>query len=583
MTPTHWRCLPAWTLALFSALPAHGVTPDEAQAELLRTLDAPLRQPSQPAPPGLAARMQQLPVRGISIAVIHQGRLHWAQAWGEAKEGVPATPETRFQAASISKAVSALGVLALAESRGVGLDDDLRPLLKRWQPAAESPEPPQPRYTLRQLLSHRAGLGQHGFPGYALGAPLPSLPQILDGLPPANTGPVRPVQAPAQGFRYSGGGSTVVQLWVEDVTGQPFAAQMQQWALGPLGMTNSQYGPPARTDDPRFAASHQGRVPEPGGFRVYPELQAAGLWTTPSDIAKAWMGVQAALAQQPSPVSASVAKAATSAIDGPTALGFFVDGGAGPAQRFEHNGSNQGFESYSTAYVHRGEGVVIMANGQNTWPLVDAVVRTLGRVYGWPGLASATAAADQALSREAARWVGRYRFPQGPELRIERRNAALWWARGPGDWQRLWRLQDGTYATDDGQARAQFTAQGLVAHDQLVPRQPARAWTWPAMHLRGSFNGWAATQPFRAAGAGRWVTELTLPEGAHEFKVGDASWNLVNLGSDSPTPVGTGEWVTLRGQGGNLPWAPAPAGRYRVELRLADGPQAAQLRWTRLH
>lgn len=138
--------------------PAVAVTPEAAIAEIERTLDARLIRPDQPAPPGL-------------------------EAW------------------------------RLAEACGIGLDADLRPLLKRWQPSAE--EGPA-RYTLRRLLSHSASLTTHGFGGYAVGAPLPTVVQILDGLPPANSSPVRPLEPPVAGFKYSGGGSTIVQLWMEE-------------------------------------------------------------------------------------------------------------------------------------------------------------------------------------------------------------------------------------------------------------------------------------------------------------------------------------------------------------------------------
>ncbi len=555
------------------------VTPEQAIAELRRTLDAPLRGTGQPAPAGLTARMQQVPLRGLSIAVFHQGKLHWAQGFGEARAGVPVTPETRFQAGSISKAVAALGVLALAESRGVGLDDDLRPMLKRWQPAIETPAPDAPRYTLRRLLSHSAGLGQHGFPGYSRDGVLPTLAQILDGLPPANTGPVRPVQPAGQGFRYSGGGSTIVQLWVEDFGGESFATQMQQSVLQPLGLVNSQFEPPARADEARFAMSHQGREPQPGGARVYPERQAAGLWSTPTDIATALMAVQRAAAGQPSPVSAATARAVTTAQTAVTSLGFFIDGGKGPAQRFGHNGSNQGFESLATAFVNQGDGVVIMANGQNTWALMEALLRTLGRIYQWPGLAAPLALADQTLPPEAVRWVGTYEPRQGPAQQVRLHGAALWLTTGAGSWQRLWRTEAGAYATEFGQPLLRFTAQGVQAGDEApLPRQALAPLRWPAVYLRGSLNNWQPTQALQAIGPGRWRLALDLPGGRHEFKLGDADWQAVDLGGTSNAAISLGAWTRLRTRGGNLVLDIPSSGRYQLELEVSDSPRPPRLR-----
>ncbi len=585
-----WRAV--WASGICAVAAAHAgaqpgtpvATAEQAIAALERSLDAELRRADQPAPPGLAARMQQLPLRGLSIAVIHQGRVHWARGFGDARDGVPVTPETRFQAGSISKAVAALGTLALAESRGVKLDDDLRPMLKRWQPAAETAEPAVPRYTLRRLLSHSAGLGQGGFPGYTRGAALPTLPQILDGLPPANTGPVRPLQAPGADFRYSGGGTTIVQLWVEDVSGQPFAAQMQQWVLQPLGLVHSQYEPPAVADDPRFAMSYQGRTPEPGGARVYPERQAAGLWSTPSDIATAWIAVQRALAGQSSPVSAATARAVTTAVTPLTSVGFFIDGGAGSAQRFGHNGSNQGFESFSTAFVNRGEGVVIMANGQSTWGLVDAVVRTLARVYQWPGMAAPAALADQALPLQAAHWVGQYQPQDGRPLQVRRHQDMLYLASGPGSWQRLWRTDSGAYTTAFGRPLLRFTAAGLVTAEgnAALPRQALVPLRWPAVYLRGSFNNWQAQQTLQTVTDGQWRLQFELPAGRHEFKLGDANWQTVNLGGSRSGGVDLDSWTPLAAQGSNLVVDIAAGGPYLLELEASDSPSPPRLRLSRV-
>ncbi len=572
-------CALALISALGSAPALAAISAEAAIAEVQRTLDAPLQLPGAATPPGLAARMTEVPLRGISIAVIHEGKLHWARGFGQAREGVPVTADTRFQAASISKPIAALGALAIAKSRKVGLDDDLRPMLRRWKPAAEQPEPATPRYTLRRLLSHSAGLDQHGFPGYARDAALPTTPQILDGLPPANTGPVRPAQPlapPGQGFRYSGGGSTIVQLWVEDLTQQPFAQQMQQWVLNPLQMSSSHFGPPASADDKRYAHSHQGLKPEPGGWRVYPELQAAGLWTTPTDLAKALIATQRALAGQSSPLDTQLARTATTSAGGPASPGFFLDGATGKERRFGHNGSNQGFESVATAYFESGEGVVIMANGQGNWALMEALVRTLGRIYSWPGLASQQAAADQSLSPQAQRWPGVYAGESGLSVDIRQRDGALWRVSGGGlFWQRLWlSTQNQTLATTVGD-RMSFDTEDLRIADRSgsVTLKRAKDDTQPpvpAMFLRGSFNQWGTDTALQSDGIGQWSAVLQLPAGRIEFKVGDTDWRSVDLGGDRDTPTSGPQWNTLRERGLNLSFDAPQAGPYRFILRTGS-------------
>ncbi len=597
----------AWTAALAAPL-AHAITtaPDSAStraragqvspaaaiAEIERTLDARLIRPDLPAPPGLAAQMQQFSLPAVSIAVIRNGEIHWARAWGEARAGVPATPDTRFSAGSISKPVGALAALRLAEARGISIDADLRPMLKRWQPAAEDGPP---RYTLRRLLSHSASLTTHGFGGYAADAPLPTIEQILDGLPPANSPAVRPLVPAVKGFKYSGGGSTIVQLWVEEQTGQPYAQAMQTWVLQPLGMRQSSFEQPPREALDQHAFSHQGiGKPEPGGWRVYPEKEAAGLWTTPSDLARMLIAVHKARsagtvgtdATGSGPLSGSVARTATQRETESTSPGFFLDG-----RRFGHNGSNQGFESLSTIDATSGDGLVIMINSQNSWPLMDAIARTVARIYGWPELAAPRAAASQRLPQGAGRWAGRYTLADGNTLVVRAAQGALWLQPGPGSWERLIRMADGRFTTEQGQIRIGLSASGLrMAADEygnatdervLVARTPRTA-ALPSFSLRGSPNGWQPGPALQPVGPGRWAIEMDLPAGRHEFKLGDANWQQVDLGGLQYGRVVPGEWTPLRRRGANLGIDVPADGRWRVELDAPDRPVPARLRLTRL-
>lgn len=579
--PLHLRTGLLLSLVLASS-GAWALSPEQTIAALEASLDPPLRRAGQPAPPGLAARMREAGIPGISIAVLHQGQLHWAKGFGEARAGVPMTASTRLQAASISKAVAAIGAVRLAQAQGVELDDDLRPLLRRWQPQAE---PGAPRYTLRRLLSHTAGLGVHGFPGYAADAPLPTVPQILDGLPPANTPAVRPVQSAGLGFRYSGGGSTIVQLWVEDQSGQDYADAMQAWVLGPLGMGSSSYRQPPRAALELHAHAHQGLgKPEPGGWRVYPELQAAGLWTTPSDLVTFLRAVQVARRGGAGPLAPVLARSATTSVAWPAALGFFLEGPQDQPTRFGHNGSNQGFESTAIADLDGSEGLVIMANGNGAWDLMQAVRRTLARLYGWVDDRAVLAAADQRLPAEARRWVGEYTLPDRKPLRLRLRQGALWVDSGPGHWHRLWLTEDGSYASLEGLRGLRFSAQGLQAgiSSRWVPRQALTALKVPPLFLRGTMNDWQAQQALKQVGPGRWQLDIELPAGRHEFKVADAQWSAVDLGSTRQEALPAGTWQDLTARAGNLLVDLDRTARYRLELRLPDGPGAAQLRITAL-
>ena len=193
----------------------------------------------------LAERMRQIRVPGVSVAVINDYKIEWVKGYGlaEVQAKTPVTPQTLFQAGSVSKPVAAMGALKLVEEGKLTLDGDVNRQLKSWKVPENAFTRKHP-VDLRGILSHTAGLTVHGFPGYAVGKPIPTLPQILDGDGPANTRPVRVDKVPGHGFRYAGGGTTIMQQLVIDVTGRPFPDVMHDLVLSPLEMTSSSYQQP---------------------------------------------------------------------------------------------------------------------------------------------------------------------------------------------------------------------------------------------------------------------------------------------------------------------------------------------------
>jgi CubicO group peptidase (beta-lactamase class C family) len=354
---------------------------DERIARVERSLLPPvLTDATQPM--RLAERMTHYGVPGLSVAVVDQGRLAWAQSWGVAQRGdpTPLTPQTLMQAASISKALTALGAFRLADQGRLDLDADVNTKLLRWKlpPGAQTVERP---VTVRRVLGHSAGLTVPGFPGYAPGAPVPTLVQVLDGQPPANTPPVRADTLPGSVWRYSGGGTTLLQLLMEDVTGEPFAAWMKREVLVPAGMPASFFG--ALPDAPLAlaAAGHrQGRVID--GLRTtHPEQSAAALWTTPSELARLSIGLQRVLAGDSVPWLARtrLVEALQPSLPGaPSGLGFTLDGG----DFFGHDGSNAGFEARWRA-DRQGRAVIVMANANGAMRLIDEVLRAVASAHGW--------------------------------------------------------------------------------------------------------------------------------------------------------------------------------------------------------
>src|SRR5690606_21232700 len=229
-----------------------------------------------------------------SVAVIHDGRIAWSKGYGVVTPGgPPVTQDTPFQAGSISKAVTAVGALALARSAGLPLDAAIEERLRGWRLPANAFTATS-AVSLRRLLSHTAGSNVRAFPGYAAGDSVPTLRQVLDGVPPANTDAVRVVATPGAAWRYSGGGYAIVQQLMEDMSNVAFADWMRAHLLAPLGMRNSSVEQQAPAGAARPHAA-DGR-PVAGGAPRYPAAAAAGLWSTAPDLARLLVAVQRAWA-----------------------------------------------------------------------------------------------------------------------------------------------------------------------------------------------------------------------------------------------------------------------------------------------
>ena len=268
----------------------------------------------------LGERMAHHHVPGVGIAVIEGGRIAWARGAGVKTAGSAdpknaVTPDTLFQAGSISKPVTATAMLRLVERGTLQLDTDVNSYLTTWK-VPDNEHTQKEKVTLRRLASHTAGLTIFGFPGYERNQPIPTLVQILNGTAPANTEPVRVDVVPGSISRYSGGGTLVMQLLMMDVTGEPFPALMQELVLGPAGMTHSTFEQPlpaARAGEVARPHDEEGK-PIPGEWHVFPEMAPAGLWTTPSDLGRFFAEIQLALDGRSKQVSKAVATQMTTVV-----------------------------------------------------------------------------------------------------------------------------------------------------------------------------------------------------------------------------------------------------------------------------
>lgn len=418
-------------------------------------------------------RMAHYKVPGVSVAIIEGCKVVETRGYGVARIKGPAVgPDTLFQAASISKPVTALAALRLVEQGKLSLDENVRSRLKSWQ-LPHSPLLKDHPVTLRKLLSHSAGLNVGGFGGFQVGMPLPTVNQILDGQPPAKNDAVRIQTVPGTQWRYSGGGFVIAQLLMTEATGKQFPEIMRDLVLTPAGMTDSGYTQPLpKKLEKRAAAGHYptGSV-VPGMWHVYPELGPAGLWTTARDVARFAISImQADRGATGALVSRTMAADMLTAQIAQRGLGFIVSG-KGKSRSFSHGGTNEGFQAWMVAYPETCQGAVVMANSDNGRPLINEILRAIADTYYWPDEMTSVELEEVALSKAvAARFVGTYRSKTRPDWTFDvavanQGGLTFWWTGGTGETRHeaLLAFPEGLFSPDSGTVlRAPADSDGLT-------------------------------------------------------------------------------------------------------------------------
>jgi CubicO group peptidase (beta-lactamase class C family) len=360
-----------------SALAQATRAPDVATLTRELVLEPPGAQRSAPVDLDAAMRVLNIPSVGIEIIDIARGGTSIVRPLGSKPQ--------LYQAASLSKLVTAVAALRLVERGRLDLDRDVNDDLHVWHlPPSDFTR--ERKVTLRGLLSMTAGISVPGYTGYQPGEQLPNLLQILDGKAPATSPPVRVVAVPGSGYAYSGGGYEIVQALIETTTRRRFPDAMRNLVLRPIRMADSSFAQPLPDlVAKRVERGHRADGSElPDGWRVMPELAAGGLWSTPRDmarlltvIARAWRGE-----------SARVLKPETARMMiTPQNGGFYGLGGAvagsGDDLVLMKRGQNVGYQSYVLLFPVRGQGMVVMTSSDNGSTLATALIRRAAAVYGW--------------------------------------------------------------------------------------------------------------------------------------------------------------------------------------------------------
>ena len=406
----------------------------------------------------LTERMKHHNITGVSITVIRNNQIEWAKGygWADAAEKRPVTEKTLFQAASISKSLNGVGVVKLVQDGKLDLQTDVNQYLKSWKFPYDSISKGKP-VTLAALLSHTAGLTIHGFPGYTRGDSIPSVQQILDGQKPANTEAVRSALEPGTRVVYSGGGVTITQLVVTDVTGQPYDEFMQKNVLDPIGMKSSTYRqPPAGIDSTLLATGYKADgTPVKGKYHIYPEQAAAGLWTNPTDLCRYIIETNLSYNGKSEKVlTPEFTKLRLTPVKEESALGVFIRG-KDSLLYFSHSGGNEGFTCYYVGDAVNGNGMVIMTNSDNG-SLSSEVANSVATVYGWKDyykpVLKTVVDVDTALLDA---YAGTYEI-SGTKVALKREGKKLLVSPYPGIWLTIYFISDTDFFVREQQGDMKF-------------------------------------------------------------------------------------------------------------------------------
>jgi CubicO group peptidase (beta-lactamase class C family) len=406
----------------------------------------------------LEERMEHYGVPGLSIAVIYEGKIAWTKTYGvmDKEDKTPVTSETLFQAGSISKPVAAYGALKLAEQGKIGLEADVKDYLKSWK-LADSEFTMEKKVTLKNMLNHSAGLTVHGFLGYSPDLPVPSLIEVLNGTPPSNSAAIFVNKKPEESFRYSGGGYTVMQQMMIDVSGKPFPQLMDELVLQPLGMDHSTYDQPLRGEQLKRAAT--GYLPDgtmtKGKRHTYPEMAAAGLWTTAEDLAKFAVNIQQTLKSETETVLSKdmTALMLTPFVEEFTGLGLFITKMKNEVY-FGHGGWDEGFSSEMIAHKGKGYGVVILTNSNHP-KFISELIRSVALTYDWDEFVPVFQR-KPITTEERSRNAGRYQIDGNWLIEIFQKGGNLYSKGLIDEPVELVKISDSTYIRRDNPQHIQF-------------------------------------------------------------------------------------------------------------------------------
>ena len=353
-------------------------------------------------------RMKELGIPGVSIAVMNNGVVEWTKGYGmaDSSENRKVTTKTMFQAGSISKVVAAIRAHQLVEEGLLNLNSNVNDYLKSWK-LPDNEFTKKEKVTTHKILNHTAGLTVWGFPGYAKGDTIPSVPEILDGI--GNTDSVRVYKEPGESWRYSGGGYTIMQLMIADIEQKQFSETMQTHVLNPLAMKSSTYINPLPKQYHSIAATgyHTDGSEVEGKWHTYPEMAAAGLWTTPSDLILWAKEIQhILLTQEDGLLKAKTVNKMLIPNSDQQGLGPYV-----LDLSFGHGGADEGFRADLLAWKETPNAVVIMVNSDKGNTIIREILLSIVQEYNLPDYKPTIRVFKEKSPKQLTPFIGKYQFP----------------------------------------------------------------------------------------------------------------------------------------------------------------------------
>lgn len=361
----------------------------------------------------IAERMAFHKVPAVSVAVIKQGKIDWSQAYGmksvESQQKVDCN--TLFQAASLSKPVTLMAVMRMHQAGKIYLDKDINQYLTSYElpPGKQTEANP---VTFRNILNHTSGISPGGYRGYAKDEGFPTDIEVLTKQGVTNSQLVEVVNLPGDKLAYSGGGYTVAELAMQDITQQTFKQLMDFWILNPLKMDSADFSQPIpEAKHHQVARGHKsdGSMVK-GGWHAHPEQAAAGLWATATDMALFMIEIHKGYKGESNIFSQAMIAELLKQPREQHVYGFIISGKE-DSLMLSHYGGNAGYSTGMHIYLESGDGISYLANSDYNGNSLNSEIRfAVSDTYNWPNFKQQNVKRRSETPKSLQELVGRYTF-----------------------------------------------------------------------------------------------------------------------------------------------------------------------------